>query len=99
MTPPGPDATFESLPAIQALNNLVGRIGTTTSHLRPSGTAEFDGRRVDCITEGVMLSPGTSVRCVRVAGGTVVVRQSDSAPGPLEAPTLSKDLEFDLDSE
>jgi len=99
LTPPGPDATFGSLPAIQALNNLVGRVGVTTSHLRPSGTVEFDGKRVDCITEGMMLPPGTAVRCVRVSGGTVVVRRSDAAPGPLEAPTIPRDLEFNLDSE
>jgi membrane-bound serine protease (ClpP class) len=99
LSPPGPDATFNSLPAIQALSKLVGSTGVTTSHLRPSGTAEFDGKRIDCISEGMMLPPGTPVRCVRVSGGSVFVRQTDSVPGPLEAPSIPRDLEFNLDGD
>jgi len=36
------------------------------------------------------------VRCIRVAGGKVFVRPTDSAPAPLEAPPLTQDLEFDI---
>lgn len=97
LTPPGPDTTFDAQPALQALNSLVGRVGTTTSHLRPSGIAEFDGKRVDCITEGLMLPPGTPVRCIKVAGGKVFVRQVDPNTTPFENTKMSKDLDFDLD--
>ena len=96
LNPPGPDTTFDSQPSLQSLQNLLGRHGIATSHLRPSGVAEFDGKRIDCISEGMMVAPGTSVRCIRVAGGKVFVRPTDSAPAPLEAPPLTQDLEFDI---
>ena len=96
LNPPGPDTTFDSQPSLQSLHNLLGRNGIATSHLRPSGVAEFDGKRIDCISEGMMVAPGTAVRCIRVAGGKVFVRPTDSAPAPLEALPLTQDLEFDI---
>jgi membrane-bound serine protease (ClpP class) len=55
--------------------------------MRPSGTVEFDGRRVDAMTEGVMLDAIVWVKCVDVKAGKVIVRQ---VPKP-------KDLsEFDI---
>ena len=45
--------------------------------MRPSGIVEFDGRRVDCVTEGMMLDANEWVRCVDVKAGRVVVRQID----------------------
>jgi membrane-bound serine protease (ClpP class) len=55
--------------------------------LRPSGVVDFDGKRIDVITEGMMVAVGGWVRCVDVRAGKVVVR-------PSEAPNL-KDLEAD----
>src|SRR5262249_46124060 len=40
--------------AHQELEPLIGRFGRTLSDLRPSGVANFDGKRVDVITEGIM---------------------------------------------
>lgn len=77
--------TLAALPANAELEALRGRFGRAVSALRPSGVAEFDGRRVDVITEGVMVEPGQAVRCVEVRSGRVLVRPSDP-------PTL-KDLE------
>jgi membrane-bound serine protease (ClpP class) len=54
---------------------LKGRTGKTVSPLRPSGTVEFDGKRVDAMTEGTMLDAGVWVRCVEVRRGQVIVRQ------------------------
>jgi hypothetical protein len=55
--------------------------------LRPAGVADFDGKRIDVITEGMMVYAGGWVRCVDVRAGKVVVR-------PTDAPKLS-DLEAD----
>ena len=60
-------------------------IGRTLSALRPAGVVDFDGRRVDTLTEGMMVDPGTMVRCIDVRAGKVVVR-------PIEKPDLG-DLE------
>jgi membrane-bound ClpP family serine protease len=60
------------------LQALKGRVGKTLTALRPAGMVEFDGRRIDSLTEGMMVEPGKWVRCVDVRGGTVVVRPVDS---------------------
>lgn len=59
---------------------LKGRTGRTVSPMRPSGSVEFDGKRVDAMTEGMMLDAGVWVRCVEVKGGKVIVRALESVP-------------------
>ena len=71
------NVTANSIPAIAQLEQLKGRIGKTISPLRPSGIVEFDGKRIDCITEGMMIDSTQWVRCVDVKGGRVIVRQID----------------------
>jgi membrane-bound ClpP family serine protease len=79
------DATVAAFPANQELERLKGRIGRALSPLRPAGTVDFDGARVDTVTEGMMVEPGQWVRCIDVRAGRVVVR-------PIERPNLG-DLE------
>jgi membrane-bound serine protease (ClpP class) len=74
---PGAGATLASTPENQELEQLIGRFGRTVSELRPSGFTNFDGKRVDTITEGMMVDPGQWVRCVGVRAGKVVVRPVD----------------------
>lgn len=71
------EATGTDLPQLAGLDALKGRVGKTVSPMRPSGTVEFDGRRVDAMTEGMMLDAGVWVRCVDVKGGKVVVREME----------------------
>jgi membrane-bound ClpP family serine protease len=59
------------------LEALRGKVGLTVSPLRPSGVAEFDGRRIDVITEGLMVDRGQWVKCVEVRANKVVVRPAD----------------------
>jgi membrane-bound serine protease (ClpP class) len=77
------DATVAALPANQELEHLKGRIGKTLSALRPAGVVDFDGRRVDTLTEGMMVGPGQLVRCIDVRAGRVIVR-------PVEKPNLGE---------
>ena len=53
---------------------LVGQTGTTLTGLRPSGTAEFGGKRVDVVTEGGFVDAGAAVEVVLARGARVVVR-------------------------
>jgi membrane-bound ClpP family serine protease len=85
LTTPPEDATVAALPVNQELEQLKGRIGRSLSALRPAGMVDFDGRRIDTITEGMMVEPGQLVRCIDVRAGKVVVR-------PVEKPDLG-DLE------
>lgn len=69
------EETLAALPVFQELEALKGRIGKTISSLRPAGLVEFDGKRVDCFSEGIMIDPGKWVKCVEVkSGGKVIVR-------------------------
>jgi membrane-bound ClpP family serine protease len=71
------DNTVASMAANVELENLRGKIGRAVSSLRPSGIAVFDGRRIDVITEGMMVEPGQWVKCVEVQANKVVVRPAD----------------------
>lgn len=56
-----------------SLARLVGRTGCALTPLRPSGTADIDGRTVDVLTDGVYVDAGVPLRVVRVEGARVVV--------------------------
>lgn len=53
---------------------LVGRCGCTRSVLRPAGIADFDGVRLNVVTEGGFIEKDVSVEIVRVEGARIVVR-------------------------
>lgn len=55
-------------------NALLGKKGTATSQLRPSGIAEIDGQRIDVVSVGELIERGTSIEVIRVDGNRVVVR-------------------------
>ena len=55
--------------------DLVGLTGTTLTTLRPSGTIDIGGRRVDVVSEGPFVAPGSTVEVVRSRGAVVVVRE------------------------
>jgi len=74
---PEEDATIASMPVNTELEALRGRFGRATSALRPAGVVEFDGKRIDTITEGMMVDPGQWVRCIDVKAGKVIVRPVD----------------------
>jgi membrane-bound serine protease (ClpP class) len=56
----------------------VGKHGTTLTPLRPAGIAEFDGERVDVVSEGVFLEAGQPIQVLRVDGNRIVVRSGAS---------------------
>jgi membrane-bound ClpP family serine protease len=58
----------------QRLDHLVGQLGRALTPLRPSGLVDFDGRRLDGLSEEGLIASGTLVRAVRVRGGQLVVR-------------------------
>ena len=74
---PDQDETVATMPVNLELEALRGRYGRATSDLRPSGVVDFDGKRIDSITEGVMVPAGSWLRCIDVKAGRVLVRQVD----------------------
>lgn len=71
------DVTVASMPVNLELEQLRGRYGRALSTLRPSGTVEFDGRRIDAMSEGMLIEEGQSVKCIDVRAGKVVVRAAE----------------------
>jgi membrane-bound serine protease (ClpP class) len=54
---------------------LVNCTGVTINQLHPSGTAFINGKRVDVITEGMLIEKGASIKVVAVEGMRVIVRE------------------------
>lgn len=74
---PDEDATLAQMPVNLELEQLRGRLGRTLSPLRPAGVTDFDGRRVDTLSEGMLIDAGVWVRCIDVKAGRVIVRAVD----------------------
>lgn len=53
---------------------FLGKEGETTTVCRPTGMAEFDGVKLNVVSDGEFLPAGTRVRIVQVEGGRIVVR-------------------------
>lgn len=58
----------------------IGREGRVESALRPTGIARIDGRRVDVVTRGELLEPGTRVRVIEVSANRLIVAAVESDP-------------------
>ncbi|ARI77019.1 hypothetical protein HM131_09270 [Halobacillus mangrovi] len=71
------DATTSEKGYVSAANRLelIGMEGTTLTPLRPAGTAEFDGERLDVVTEGGFISAQHRVKVVKTEGSRIVVRE------------------------
>ena len=49
--------------------------GVALTQVRPSGTANINGQRVDVVTEGGLIERGAEIKVVAVEGTRIVVRQ------------------------
>jgi len=78
LKPPAPE-DIELSHSVQRLDHLVGQLGRALTPLRPSGLVDFDGRRLDAISEEGLIPSGALIRAVRVRGGRLIVR---TAPDP-----------------
>ncbi|HWJ03377.1 MAG TPA: NfeD family protein [Verrucomicrobiae bacterium] len=57
---------------------FVGQKGVALSPLRPAGTADFCGERLDVVTEGDFITKGAQVKIVSVEGTRIIVREDRS---------------------
>ena len=53
--------------------DLIGKTGLAFTTLRPGGTAEIDGRRIDVVAESEYITQGTKIKVLKVEGIKVVV--------------------------
>jgi len=57
------------------LEYFIGKEGTALTVLRPAGTAEFEGIRLDVVSEGDYIPKNSKVKIVQVAGRRIVVKK------------------------
>lgn len=57
------------------LQSYVGSEGIALSPLRPAGTADFNGKRLDVVTEGGFIDINSPVKVIAVEGTRVIVRK------------------------
>jgi membrane-bound ClpP family serine protease len=60
----------------ERLDHLIGQFGRALTPMRPSGMVDFDGRRIDGLSEEGLIPSGSLVRAVQVRRGQLVVRQA-----------------------
>jgi len=60
---------------LSELSLYAGREGIALTPLRPSGAAEINGNRLDVVTEGEFVSPGSPIKVIKVEGTRVVVKE------------------------
>jgi membrane-bound ClpP family serine protease len=63
----------EGFSGTEDLEYFVGREGKTLTVLRPAGTAEFDGVKLDVVSEGEFIPKNTRVKVKKVTGRRIVV--------------------------
>ncbi len=56
----------------------LGKTGIAITLLRPAGSAEIDGQKVDVVTEGGFIEKGAQVKVIEVEGTRVIVRKEDN---------------------
>ena len=59
-------------------SSLMGRYGTALSDLRPAGTADLEGERIDVVSDGEFITRGSQLEVVRVEGRRIVVKSKSS---------------------
>jgi membrane-bound serine protease (ClpP class) len=69
---PTADSAIEAQTRVGA---LMGRVGLALTPLRPSGTMEVDGERVDVVAEGDFVEKGEKVQIIEADGTRTIVRR------------------------
>lgn len=60
------------------LGYFVGKQGVTRTSLRPAGIGEFDGVKLNVVSEGEFIDIGAKIVVERVEGNRIVVRADDA---------------------
>ncbi|MDK3159451.1 NfeD family protein [Kamptonema cortianum] len=54
---------------------IIGTKGRSLTPLRPAGTIEVEGRRIDAVSEGRMIEPNRVVEIISISGNVITVRE------------------------
>lgn len=56
------------------LEYFIGKEGIASTALRPSGTAEFDGVKLDVVSQGEFIPKDSKIKVIEVSGRRIVVK-------------------------
>jgi membrane-bound ClpP family serine protease len=70
--------------AISDSSSKIGQEGVALTILRPAGTGEFDGKRLDIVTDGNFIEAGTNIVITRTEGRRIVVEPVRQAEPPAQ---------------
>ena len=73
LTPPERQAG-DAIADTAELEKLLGNVGVVLTPLRPVGSCDFSGQRVECVAESGYVDKGKSVKVIRVQSTQVTVR-------------------------
>ena len=59
------------------LNYFIGHEGVTHTALRPAGIGEFDGVKLNVVSDGEFIAQGRAIRVLSVQGNRIVVQELD----------------------
>ncbi len=74
LTPPRPEEFAPEAPRGLVLEHLIGQFGRALTPLRPSGLVDFEGKRLDGISEEGLIPAGALVRAIQIRSGQIIVR-------------------------
>lgn len=61
------------------LKELLGAVGSVLTPLRPVGTCDFSGQRLECVAETGYVDRGKKVKVIRVQATQLTVRQIEES--------------------
>lgn len=64
----------DAIPDTAELKDMLGMVGTVLTPLRPVGTCDFSGQRVECVAESGYVDKGQKVKVVRVQETQLTIR-------------------------
>ncbi|MGE4282879.1 MAG: NfeD family protein [Clostridia bacterium] len=59
----------------EALDSFINKEGITATNLRPSGSVDFDGIKLDAVSESSFITKDTKVKVIKISGPRIVVRE------------------------
>ena len=67
------ESNEEGYRSSEDMQSFLGLTGVTTTVLRPTGMAEFDGVKLNVVSDGEFIPAQTNVRVTKVEGGRILV--------------------------
>ncbi|WP_040214184.1 NfeD family protein [Clostridium polynesiense] len=58
------------------LNYFIDKQGNAITDLRPSGSVDIEGLKLDVVSDGEYISKGTKVEIIKVQGNKIIVRKA-----------------------